>query len=453
MDRAASPGNATVHSNLKNHQASVATASVIIGFGIGRTFIFYDPSEKVSENWKRIFDNQPNWKHDQFEDYNKPLGWTAKLLMNQCPNVDSKIIDALETAFLKSFGAELKRKSLETVFFTPGVGVLRFELSFADGQDITSRLNDLSNREKRRETIRPHLEALVEAAANAYTNRLDGEIKRAKDNKQESLIKPFPAVDREKPGHPVFFVVPFVDQPTFDERTRAIRDLLAVTDEQKRILDERARVGYEGASVFVDWSEALVTGNRPEQKQQIETNFIIAMASWCSLSLMEHHSSKDTFDAFAQTVGAKTKLLGANDVDIRAMAYRDISETSLPIRWTANSRDLYLLEAIHRNWSSDRLRRVIGERMQSLSLHHQRIQNEQKELFNARQGRLNQRLTAFALFVTISTLASAAASLITLYHTSGMRNVILSLALPVLVSLIFLIIYLRSRRFHSNDAG
>lgn len=452
MDKAASPENVIVPSNLSNYQANEATASVIIGFGIGRTFIFYDPSEKVSDNWKRIFEDQSCWKHDQFVDYNKPLGWTATLLMNRCPEVAPETIKKLTAAFQESFQADLNRESLEAVFFAPGVGVLRFELTFANCEDITSCLNDLSNRKKRRETIRPHLQTLVNAAAKAYTNRLEKELEPAKANGQQSPVKPFNAVNREKVGRPVFFVVSFVDQSTFDKRSRAIRDWLAVTDEQKRIFDERARVGYEGAAVFVDWSEALVTGNTIEQKEQIETNFIIAMASWSALSLMEYHSSMDIFDSFAQTIGFKTQVLPVNDIFIRAMAYRDISDTSLPIRWTANSRDLHLLEAIHRNWSSDRLRQVIAERMQALSLHHQRIQNEQKELFNARQVRLTHLLTAFGIFVTVSALASAAASVFNLAHLSGIKYVILSLAFPLLAGLTFLIIYLWSKHVANTEA-
>lgn len=455
MDQEVSPEQAIVLSNARNRPATVATASVIIGFGIGRTFIFYDRSAKVSGSWAKVFDKQTGWTFTQFVDYKKPLGWIARLSMNECASLDEsgvpedqRTIPTLAKRFEESFGATLTSESLEAIFFTPGVGVLRMQLSFAEGQDVAWRLNDLNDWAKRK-PIRSLLHKLVECAVKSYTDCLEDALE-----KPESPIKPFSAVDQNKHGYPAFFVVSFVDQSTFDKRTRTIRDLLAITDEQKRSFDERARVGYDKATVFVDWSEALVSGSSGlEQQQQIETNFIIAMASWSSLSLMERHSSSDIFDAFAQTAGVKTKRFSVNDIYIRSMAYHDVSDASLPIRWTANSRDLHLLEAIHRNWSSERLRQVIRERMQALSLHHQRIQNEQRERLNASHVRLNQRLTVFGIIVAVSTLASAVASLFNLGHTSGIRVVILSLVVPLLGIILLLIVFLSWKRSQHAGAG
>src|SRR5690349_22578915 len=106
----------------------IATASVIIGFGVGRTFIFYDRYGKVSDKWENIFKNQPGWEHTQFPDHNKPLGWIATLSMEKCAKFDSQG-RALVKAFQVSFGARLDTESLKAIFFTPGVGVLRFQLS------------------------------------------------------------------------------------------------------------------------------------------------------------------------------------------------------------------------------------------------------------------------------------------------------------------------------------
>lgn len=433
--------------SLSNSPAQSET-SVIIGFDIGRTFIFYDPSDQLSQNWASIFDRQPGWKFDQFDDYKKPLGWIAKLSMQHCANLDVSKVTELTDAF-KKLGAQLKPETMETIFFAPGVGVLSFQLAFETGE-VSWRLNDLGKKDKRK-PIRPLLEDLIEAAVNHYTGLLD---------RKPSLIKSFKAVDRGKCGYPVFFLLSFVDQRTFYERARCIRDWLASTDEQRGIFDERARVGYEGATVFIDWSEALVTGNTANQKKQIETNFIIAMASWSSLSLMERHSAKDSFTALAQAAGANTEPLSVNEVYIRSMAYRDVSDASRPIRWTTNSTDLHLLEAIHRNWSSDRLREVIGERMQAVSVHLQRIQeelqrgqDEQRELFRGRQEVLNQRLTVFAVIVALSALASAGADLLIQYNTTGTSGVLKSLTLPASGVVIFVIVFLWSKHSQNRDGG
>ncbi len=432
---------------------NAATASVVIGFDVGRTFIFYDESATVHANWAKIFADRAGWEVRQLEDYNKPLGWIAELSLNECPNLDppgtpeeKQTIPKLKKAFKESFHAELTSESLKTIFFTPGVGVLRFQLSFANGVDVASCLNNLSKKTNRADT-RQLVNDLIGHAVKYYTDCLD------EAWKQGSPIKPFRAVDRDKHGYPVFFVVSFVDEPVFKKRAQYLTDLLAITADQKHIFDERSRIAYEGATVFIDWSEALVTGNRPKQKEQIETNFIIAMASWSALSLMERYSSQDVFAASAQLAGFTPELFPKNEVYIRSMAYRDVSDASLPIRWTANSSDLHLLEAIHRNWSSDRLRQVIGERMQALSFHHQRTQNEQRQVFNDRQLLLNRRLNVFGIIIAVSTLASAAASLLSLRRTSGgYRDVVLSLIFPVLGVVAFVIMLLWSKGSYDTDS-
>jgi hypothetical protein len=475
------PDDAQVQPSVNNPSAISATVSLVIGFDIGRTFIFYDNSKSskdVSKNWENLFNGQAGWTFVQFNEFRKPLGWIAKLSMDEPALVERKNIESLITklvkAFHKSFHAQLRRSSIETTFFAPGVGILQLELSFPSSADVAGPLKDLSD-ERKRGQIRIPLDKLAKAAAKCYVDCLETAIATAESEKRQSPIKFFKAVDRSKAevvdqgkaevvdhgkadvvddsnaGYLVFFMVSFVDQSTFDVRARSIRDLLAITDEQRQAFDERARVGYEGTTVFVDWSEALVTGSTGTQKQEIETNFIIAMASWSALSLMERHSSKDVFDVFGQFVGAHANSSSENDIYMRSIAYRDVADASLPIRWSSNSRDLHLLEAIHRNWSSDRLRRVIGERMRALSLHHKRIQQEQRERFEARQDRLNRHLTIFGIIVAISTLASCAASIFNLAHVSGKLAVILSLVFAVLGVVAFLVIFLRWKRSLTAD--
>jgi hypothetical protein len=440
-----SPGTSSSPSKVNNNPVNFPTASVIIGFDIGRTFIFCDPSKDgVLERWKQVFASQPGWEHDQFEGYKKPLGWIAKLSMNKCANLDPEKIRKLVTAFQNSFAATLNPESIQALLFSPGVGVLRMEISFAVSEDVARRLEDLSD-PKHRDPIRPLINDTIEAAVKSYTSCLDGECEQAQAKKEESRISPFTAVDRQKHGHPVFFVLSFVNRSTFKVRSHRIRDLVAVSDEQSRIYNERASVGYEGAELFIDWSEALVTGDSEHLKRKIENNFIIAMASWSALALMDRHSSKDLFHVFAQTVKA-AKLRLASDVYIKSMAYQDVSDAVLPTRWTVNSSDLHLLEAIHRNWSSERIQQVIGDRMSALSLHYARLQNEQKE-------RLNTRLTMFGIIVAISTLASAAASVINLAHANKRFDIYLSLAIPLLVGLVFVCIWLWSRLYRGTHQG
>jgi hypothetical protein len=185
-----------------------------------------------------------------------------------------------------------------------------------------------------------------------------------------------------------------------------------------------ARIPYRDAEVYIDWSESLVKvpqeqaasgaeGTEPkivtkEDRQRIETNFVIALASWLALFFMNKNSSLFLFEAF---VGMSTgkPLSTADTVHKRNMAYKDVADASLPIRWTTGRKDLYLLEAIHRNWSSERWRRTIEERMKLLNLHYERLEEERRE-----EG--TSRIARFGLILTIAALASAVASVIALIY-------------------------------------
>jgi hypothetical protein len=86
----------------------------------------------------------------------------------------------------------------------------------------------------------------------------------------------------------------------------------------------------------------------------------------------------------------------------------DVANAAHPIRWTFERKDLFLLETIHKNWSSDRWWRNIEERTKLLSLHYDSLEDERAE----RDGK---RLANIALALTCVTIASAVADLINLW--------------------------------------
>jgi hypothetical protein len=186
----------------------------------------------------------------------------------------------------------------------------------------------------------------------------------------------------------------------------------------------------------------LVGGARQEHgenRKLIEDNFTIALASWFALILMDNNSSLFIFEAFAGMVTDKPQA-SAEAVHRRSMAYINVSDASLSIRWTTQRKDLFLLETIHRNWSSERWRKNIEERMKLLGLHYNRLEDE----FAERSGR---RIAQVGILLTLVTVASAIADVITLVNNQDqdywfsfrypLKDVDVYLSLPFLVVGVF----------------
>jgi hypothetical protein len=112
----------------------------------------------------------------------------------------------------------------------------------------------------------------------------------------------------------------------------------------------------------------------------------------------------------------------------------DVANAAHPIRWTFERKDLFLLETIHKNWSSDRWWRNIEERTKLLSLHYDSLEDERAE----RDGK---RLANIALALTCVTIASAVADLINLWtnpNPAPLQYILLAL-IPVAVGFLLLL--------------
>jgi hypothetical protein len=286
------------------------------------------------------------------------------------------------------------------------------------------------------------------------------------DARIEDILAPLARLkEKDKPGGPV---------ESREDRTGG--DQVQPPDWLQQILDRvdslveglgsqyerqssEARVPYRHAEVYVDWSESLVkvrprsdgeAGDKPrfvseEDRLGIETNFVVALASWLALFFMNKNSSFFLFEAFLGMVTDKPQST-ANTVHERNMAYKDVADASLPIRWTTGRKDLYLLEAIHHNWSSERWRRTIEERMKLLNLHYERLEEEQK-------GESARRISLFGFILTVAAMASAAAGVIALLYndTDTFSNpqvlgyklreidIYISLMVPIALSFIFFV--------------
>lgn len=470
--------NTSLHvSNERSSQADLSnsdfyppTASLLIAFGVGQSYIFHVDKDvrkkkvgaearnksRAMERWEAIFKNNDGWSCEQIDNFGKPLGWMVKFTVNEinCPELKdtiSHLWDICEKApfFAKRGSIEAERGNIETFFFTTGVGVLVLRVELPTGSDNTLKsLEAFRNKDDRR-WIKADAQQIIKKCAELYTACLNDAEKdeRYFFKKPEWTLKRFKEVDREDwdaKDDIYFYPLLFVDNVTYEERIKDILSQVAGSDEQRNRQSDEARVSYERAQVYVDWNEALIRSHTKDKQGQIETDFLIAMASWFALVLMSRLSTIYLFEAFVGIV-MKRPQPTANAVHLRNMAYNDVADAALPIRWTDARKDLYLLETIHRNWSSDRWRRDIEERMKLLTLHYERLENEQKERFNI-------RLTVVGTILTISTLASAAASVIDLAYNDADKpvrhflgwplnkiDIYVSLAIPVLVGLLLII--------------
>ncbi|HYG82567.1 MAG TPA: hypothetical protein VD861_19380, partial [Pyrinomonadaceae bacterium] len=443
------------------------------------------------------------WDFERLKNYNKPLGETAKLTLNEKSSSQAAtLIKELRAACEAEISAELDLTKIEAIFFTTGVAVLSLRLEPRDKSEPDNILKYTLNTDAQLEEVHRLTEEIIKLCKAEYMAVMEQAEKRGHGSCDGSrwFLRRFREVDREdwEPALEFSYPLFFIGDQVYEQRTQAILEKVAGSKWRRKQQSDKARVSYEGAEIYVDWSEALVcrTG---ENRELIENNFIIALASWYALVLMNKNSSIFLFQAYFETVKDMSRQDDrplqevANTVNKRNMAYKDVADASLPIRWTPQRRDLFLLEAIHRNWSSDRWRKNIDERMKLLVLHYrnledklertederrhqedkarraerereeerrleederrrkekeeeeQRRRKEDKDRAeeNDRRERATNKLNRVAVMLAAFTLASATADVINLLDNGGNRDggssplrtvgLILSLAIPILV--------------------
>lgn len=395
---------------METHPISVTRFTT---FGIGRSYLFNATGEKTAEEyWQELFAGYKGWSFDQLENYDKPLGETATLSFNTEVHTDAKAaIEALQRACEIDLLAQLVSTSIQVCFFTTGVAVMSMRLisnPLDDGVEFLDRIEDDSQLEQARKWLRK----IIDCCTENYLAVMDkAESDKRSPSERGWSLKRYREVDRvnwkPKARHsvPLFFVTDEV----YQRRTDSI--LQQVPSQNERMLQsDRSRVPYQGAEIYVDWSEALVK-NAGSSRELIERNFLIAFASWFALVLMNKNSSLFLFEAHLGMI-EKNHRSTAAAVHQRNMAYKDVSDASLPIRWTTRRRDLFLLETIHRNWSSERWRNNIEERMKLVALHYKSLEDEGNE-------RSTRFLGLVAVFLALVTLASAIADVINLAENDG----------------------------------
>jgi hypothetical protein len=425
-------GEQTTQSTPKSFGGAPPIATLFTSFGLGKSYIFHvakDERSRVQDCWEEIFSPHKGWSFEQLKNYDKPLGETAKLTLNaeSCGEAATPI-EKLRKAFEDELSTELDTTKVETVFFTTGVAVLVLRLKPRKPEGALQLFETLQDEAKLKE-IRGWLRKIIRLCKDLYLARMDEAEKRTRESSSSSAqpkwsLHRFKEVDREGWEPKQIFSYPLfsVDQDTYKNRIETILGQVTGSKWQRKRQSDEARVSYKGAEIYVDWSEALVS-NSGDNLELIENNFIIAFASWYALILMNKNSSIFLFEAYLGTVTNQPQST-ARSVHQKNMAYKDVTDASLPIRWTTRRKDLFLLETIHRNWSSERWRENIEERMKLLTLHYESLEAERNE-------HSNKKLAIAAAFLTLFTLASAIADMIALAENDDQKSYWIILGYPL----------------------
>jgi hypothetical protein len=435
-----------------DHDSNSPHITLFAAFGLGKSYIFYVEKGKESraaendnydpalECWKEIFKGRKgDWSYKRLKNYNKPLGETVTLtLWDENSNKAETPIKEFREACEKEFSAKLKK--IEAVFFTTGVAVLSVRLIPKEPGDV---LKYTYKDDEQLPNVNEGIGKIIESCKAQYVKVMSDARRRrsgkcCKDSKW--FLRKFEEVDRDgwEPKMWVPYPLFCVDQDTYERRIREILKQVAGSEWQRERQSDKAIVSYNRAEVYVDWSEALVC-DVGKNRESIENNFIIALASWYALVLMNKNSSVFLFEAYIETVTDRPQS-NAKAVSHRNMAYKDVADSSLPIRWTTSRKDLFLLETIHRNWSSDRWRKNIEERMKLLALHYESLEDDN----NARASR---KLALVAISLAVITLASAFADLSTLWGKPQKVSFWVSAIVPSIVwAILFWFFWYKPRR-------
>ena len=408
--------------------------SLLIPLNVGKTYTFRarvaekpppeDVNEEIARQWGEVFRDRQAWDLEQFpREFSKPLGWIAR---RRIDSADPELQRALEqTSWIEPGTA-----TAEIVFFPVGVGVLvlraRLHCDTAEG------LAEHRSPEKRHR-FRKDFAPLLNRGAEAYRGELGT---AAKKPEEERTVYELPAVHV---GQPVpirearySFPLVFTSQDDY-EKLRA----LDVQEAGRSIAEHTYSDGRHSARIHVGWAEAYATGESEDLRQAIETDFVIALASWYALALMNRLVSLYLLEVFTD-LSAKRPRIRKKQSRIIRLTYMDAANASHPVRWTTRHRDLLLLECIHATWSSGRWWENVEERTGLLALHHDQLEDEESE-------RRNSWLAFFGIAIACLTLASATADVLHLYFEDHLYSVATSLGIPVVVGFVLWRVWRRFR--------
>ena len=243
--------------------------------------------------------------------------------------------------------------------------------------------------------------ALIRDTIDRYVNHLDTATPECCGrgvNKTAAVHRRIPNLDRTSRVkrapfcYPLFFVA---NEDHYGEiKSRLIRSGDTQTKEQS----------YGDSQVYAGWAASAIHLADATQTEDIERNFVIALASWYGMVVMNHLVTLRSQETFVDLAKGERRLR-AQDVRAVRLAYMEAANASHPIRWTTRQRDLALLDEMHDAWSSQRLWDIIDQRSRLLTAHYEQLEAEAGD-------HRTTALTILGVMLASTTLASVVADVI-----------------------------------------
>jgi hypothetical protein len=401
-------------------------ASLLIPFDIGKSYVLRPTAGTcIEDEWKQAFTGFPSWDWAQFpETFRNPLGCLARLKLYPWEPGDHSLGDCRALQDVQNACEGLKQNFFSTVpwakaetakitafLFPLGIGVLVAQLDLKRA----SRGAAIEHYSKRDE-IKESLGSLIVGCSDYYAFCLK-EAATRKTGKPPRVSLTRLDVDRVVGIKESAFLFPlfFAEDHDYDFMTAGY---------QNRLGGNGLRHTYDGAEIYVAWTEAYIKKYSRKAKMAVERNFVIALASWFALFAMDRFAVSRSQEAFADP-----RTLQAKRIRMMRLVHMDVANASHPIRWTAVEKDLLLLDKLHLVWDSKRLWQNVEGRAALLESHYTALEAEESE---SRAG----RLTLLGLLIAGITTTSVIADLASLAKEGWFFDHGFSITLSVLLLLI-----------------
>lgn len=375
-----------------------STISLLVPFDIGQTFIFKSRGRNVEAEWRSIFSGHPHekdWATDQKEldGFDKSMGWIA---VWRCFGGTEKphLATAIERLGTRVPGElDTDADGIRAIIFPNGIGVLIVRIKTAPlGDPRWSCLNDKKIKAERRAACR----VLLATASACYLDFMYRAVKLGGDNGARAVEQLRPVerthhIVRAEYTYPLFF---------FSTPGEANQFAGAPT---------RAVTSYNDAKLLIGWQNTVVSHGGVDQRVMIERNFVIALAGWFALVMMNNRATHYILDAIHALAADQTP--NALEGEAVRLAYMEASNQAFPIQWTSSEKDLLLLEAIHDSWSSQRWWKTVERKTNLLAAYSAHVSDDADQHWN-------QKITAFGAGIACVTLVSAIVDAMSLLSSS-----------------------------------
>ena len=270
-------------------------------------------------------------------------------------------------------------ETLHVVCFTRGIGVIILRGT----SDNCSSAKNLHKRfEEGRESLKNDLLRLLQSVQIFY--------KAIMDSDKSGAVYPLDipgrrdAIDKTRFPYPIVFTT----EEGWGEEPLCYRELT-------------------NTFINVGWATSTVcttADNLKVAQPVIEDTFVVGMASWFSLVVMNSAVSaflQDSFIDMSQKRPKRSLLTEKNHGRLIRLAFMEATNASRPVRWTFNASDMLLLDKIHEKWMTKRWWRNVEERTAVLAAHHSEVAAEKR---TEAESNLAKVLLALAILTAVTGL-------------------------------------------------